>query len=132
MVTVAIFLAGFVAGSIGYLQLQAHPVQGGGLPSTAPGFVATAEPAVARSVVDDLIKGDAHHLATMITADDLPKLQTAIDPLVDIKAIDFVSASRLGDQELAAYIAVGTTSQGQKVARGFFLRVQNEAIVGIN
>lgn len=131
MVTVAIFLAGFVAGSIGYLQLQAHPVQGG-LPSTAPGFVATTEPAAARAVVDDLIKGDARHLATMITADDLPKLQTAIDPLVDIKAIDFVSASRLGDQELAAYIAVGTSSQGQKVARGFFLRVQNGAIVGIN
>jgi uncharacterized membrane protein len=131
VLTVAIFLVGFLAGAVAYLQLQPHPVQGG-LPSTAPGFVATAEPSVARSVVDDLIKGDARHLALIVSTDNLPKLQTAIDPLVDIKAIDFVNATRLGDQALAAYIATGTTSNGQKVARGFFLRVENGKIVGVN
>ena len=79
-----------------------------------------------------MIKGDAKDLATRVKSADLTDLQTAVNPLVDITSIDFVSASRLGNEELAAYLALGKTAQGQKLVRGFFLRVQNGAVVGVN
>jgi len=130
VLTVAIFLAGFIAAVVGYLQVQ--PAPRAGLPSAAPGFLATVEPAAAQAVIQDMIKGDARDLATRVKSADLTDLQTAVNPLVDITSIDFVSASRLGNEELAAYLAIGKTSQGQKLVRGFFLRVQNGAVVGIN
>ena len=54
VVTVAIFLAGFIAAVVGYLQVQ--PTPRAGLPSAAPGFLATVEPAAAQAVVQDMIK----------------------------------------------------------------------------
>ena len=92
VVTVAIFLAGFIAAVVGYLQVQ--PTPRAGLPSAAPGFLATVEPAAAQAVVQDMIKGDAKDLATRVKSADLTDLQTAVKPLVDITSIDFVSASR--------------------------------------
>jgi hypothetical protein len=62
----------------------------------------------------------------------LQQLQTAIEPLADIRSMKFVGAVEKSGRVLAAYVAGGKTADGTDVLVGFVLNVTGDQIVGVN
>ena len=91
-----------------------------------------AEPAATAEVARDLLNDDSKALSNQLDMTVLQQLQTAIDPLVDIRSIKFVGAVEKNGRVLAAYVAGGRTSDGTDIVRGFVLRLTGDQIVGVN
>jgi hypothetical protein len=123
----ATFLGGLVAGVTLYAVTdkgaEANPY------SSLP---RSSEPAVTADVARALSTDDAKALANQLDMEVLQQLQTAIEPLTDIRSIKFVGAVEKSGRTLAAYVAGGRTSDGTDVLVGFVLRVTGDQIVGVN
>jgi hypothetical protein len=123
----ATFLGGLVVGVVGYAVTDkgadANPYSS--LPKAG-------EPAVTADVARALASDDAKALSNELDMTVLQQLQTAIDPLTDIRTMKFVGAVEKDGRVLAAYVAGGRTVDGTDVLVGFVLRVTGDQIVGVN
>jgi hypothetical protein len=90
------------------------------------------EPAAAHDVVQAIASDDPASLAKMLSADTLTSLDTALQPIVDVRAAKFVGAVESEGRLLSAYIVTGKTSEGSDFIVGFVLRVANDQVVGVN
>lgn len=91
-----------------------------------------AEPAVTAEVARAMANDDAKGLASQLDMEVLQQLQTAIEPLADIRSMKFVGAVEKNGRTLAAYVAGGRTGEGIDVLVGLVLRVAGDQIVGVN
>jgi len=123
----ATFLGGLVSGVLFYAVTDkgadANPYES--LPKAA-------EPAVTADVARAMTSDDAKGLANQLDMEVLQQLQTAIEPLADIRSMKFVGAVEKNGRSLAAYVAGGRTSDGMDVLVGLVLRVTGDQIVGVN
>jgi hypothetical protein len=123
----ATFLGGIVTGVVAYAVTDrgadANPYTS--LPKAA-------EPAVTAEVARAMTSDDARALAGQLDMEVLQQLQTAIEPLADIRSMKFVGAVEKNGRTLAAYVAGGRTSDGIDVLVGLVLRVTGDQIVGVN
>ena len=123
----ATFLTGLVTGVVVYAVTDrgtdANPYTS--LPKAA-------EPAVTADVARAIQSDDARVLANLLDMEVLQQLQTAIEPLADIRSMKFVGAVEKSGRVLAAYVAGGKTSDGTDVLVGFVLNVTGDQIVGVN
>lgn len=123
----ATFLTGLVTGVVVYAVTDrgtdANPY------STLP---RAAEPAVTADVARAIQSDDARVLANLLDMEVLQQLQTAIEPLADIRSMKFVGAVEKSGRVLAAYVAGGKTSDGTDVLVGFVLNVTGDQIIGVN
>jgi len=123
----ATFLGGLVSGVVSYAVTDkgadANPYAS--LPKAA-------EPAVTADVARAMTNDDARALANQLDMEVLQQLQTAIEPLADIRSMKFVGAVEKNGRTLAAYVAGGRTSDGTDVLVGLVLRVTGDQIVGVN
>ena len=123
----ALFLGGLISGVLIYAftdkGADANPYAS--LPHAA-------EPAVTADVARALAADDARGLASQLDMTVLQQLQTAIEPLAEIRSMKFVGAVEKNGRTLAAYVAGGRTVDGTDVLVGFVLRVTGDQIVGVN
>ena len=123
----ALFLGGLVSGVLIYAftdkGADANPYAS--LPHAA-------EPAVTADVARALAADDAKGLSNLLDMTVLQQLQTAIEPLTDIRTMKFVGAVEKNGRVLAAYVAGGRTVDGTDVLVGFVLRVTGDQIVVVN
>ena len=126
-VILATFLTGLVTGVVVYAVTDrgtdANPYAS--LPKAA-------EPAVTADVARAIQSDDAKVLANLLDMEVLQQLQTAIEPLADIRSMKFVGAVEKSGRVLAAYVVGGRTSDGTDVLVGFVLNVTGDKIVGVN
>jgi hypothetical protein len=126
-VILATFLTGLITGVVVYAVTdrgtEANPYAS--LPRAA-------EPAVTADVATAIQADDAKVLANLLDMEVLQQLQTAIEPLTDIRSMKFVGAVEKSGRVLAAYVAGGKTSDGTDVLVGFVLNVTGDQIVGVN
>ena len=123
----ATFLGGLVAGVAVYAVTDK-----GADPSPYISLQKAAEPAVTAEVSRALENDDARALSNLMDATVLQQLQTAVEPLTDIRTMKFVGAVEKNGRVLAAYAAGGRTSDGTDIVRGFVLSVTGDQIVGVN
>ena len=123
----ATFLGGLVTGVVTYAVTDrgtdANPYAS--LPRAA-------EPAVTADVARAIQSDDARLLANLLEMEVLQQLQTAIEPLAEIRSMKFVGAVEKSGRVLAAYVAGGKTVDGTDVLVGFVLNVTGDQIVGVN
>jgi hypothetical protein len=123
----ATFLGGLVTGVVTYAVTdrgtEANPYAS--LPRAA-------EPAVTADVARAIEGDDARVLANLLDMEVLQQLQTAIEPLAEIRSMKFVGAVEKSGRVLAAYVAGGKTGDGTDVLVGFVLNVTGDQIVGVN
>lgn len=123
----ATFLTGLVTGVVVYAVTDrgtdANPYAS--LPKAA-------EPAVTADVALAIQSDDARVLANLLDMEVLQQLQTAIEPLAEIRSMKFVGAVEKSGRVLAAYVAGGKTIDGTDVLVGFVLNVTGDQIVGVN
>ena len=123
----ATFLGGLVTGVVVYAVTDK-----GADSSPYASLPRAAEPAVTADVARALENDDAKALSNLLDATVLQQLQTAIEPLTDIRSMKFVGAVEKNGRVLAAYIAGGRISDGTDIVRGFVLSVTGDQIVGVN
>jgi hypothetical protein len=123
----ATFLGGLVAGVVVYAATDK-----GADPNPYATLPRTAEPAVTADVARALANDDAKSLSNLLDNTVLTQLQTAIEPLTDIRSMKFVGAVEKNGRVLAAYVAGGRISDGTDIVRGFVLSVAGDQIVGVN
>ncbi len=126
-IILATFLGGLVSGVVLYVVTDkgtdANPYAS--LPRTE-------EPAVSADVARAIATDDARALSDLLNMEVLQQLQTAIEPLADIRSMKFVGAVEKNGRVLAAYVAGGRTTDGTDILRGFVLTVTGDQIVGVN
>jgi hypothetical protein len=123
----ATFLGGLVTGVVAYAVTDK-----GADTNPYASLPRSAEPAAGADVARALANDDAKALANQLDMEVLQQLQTAIEPLSDIRSMKFVGAVEKNGRTLAAYVAGGRTSDGTDVLVGFVLRVTGDQIVGVN
>lgn len=123
----ATFLGGLVIGVVTYAVTDR-----GADANPYASLPRTAEPAVTAEVARAMAADDARALSNQLDMEVLEQLQSAIEPLADIRSMKFVGAVEKSGRVLAAYVAGGRTSDGTDVLVGFVLRVTGDQIVGVN
>jgi hypothetical protein len=126
-VILATFLGGLVIGVVTYALTDR-----GADANPYASLPRTAEPAVTAEVARAMAADDARALSNQLDMEVLEQLQSAIEPLADIRSMKFVGAVEKSGRVLAAYVAGGRTSDGTDVLVGFVLRVTGDQIVGVN
>jgi hypothetical protein len=127
----ALILATFLGGLVAGVAIYAVTDKGADANPYAS-LPRSAEPAVTADVARALAADDAKGLSNQLDMEVLQQLQTAIEPLTDIRSMKFVGAVEKNGRTLAAYVAGGRTSDGTDVLVGFVLRVTGDQIVGVN
>src|SRR5437667_450534 len=75
---------------------------------------------------------DAQALSRMLDSTMLTDLDTALQPIVDVRTTKFVGAVESEGRLLSAYVVTGKTTEGIDFVVGFVLRVSNDQVVGVN
>jgi hypothetical protein len=127
----ALILATFLGGLVAGVTIYAVTDKGADANPYAS-LPRAAEPAVTADVARALATDDAKGLSNQLDMEVLQQLQTAIEPLADIRSMKFVGAVEKSGRVLAAYVAGGKTSDGTDVLVGFVLNVTGDQIVGVN
>lgn len=127
----ALILATFLGGLLTGVVLYAVTDRGADANPYAS-LPRAAEPAVTADVARAILSDDAKGLANQLDMEVLKQLQTAIEPLADIRSMKFVGAVEKSGRVLAAYVLGGRTSDGTDVLVGFVLNVTGDQIVGVN
>jgi hypothetical protein len=123
----ATFLGGLVTGVVMYAVTDK-----GADANPYASLPRAAEPAVTADVARALASDDAKALSNQLDMEVLQQLQTAIEPLTDIRSMKFVGAVEKSGRVLAAYVAGGRTTDGTDFLVGFVLQVTGDQIVGVN
>ena len=121
----------FAFGMVGGVGLHAI-VDRGPADSPFPALPKTDEPTVTQNVVAALAADDARSLSRLLSTDQLSELDTALQPIVDIRGAKFVGAVESEGRLLSAYVVTGKTEEGIDFVVGFVLRVANDQVVGVN
>lgn len=127
----ALILATFLGGLLTGVVLYAVTARGADANPYAS-LPRAAEPAVTADVARAILSDDAKALANQLDMEVLQQLQTAIEPLADIRSMKFVGAVEKSGRVLAAYVLGGRTSDGTDVLVGFVMNVTGDQIVGVN
>lgn len=123
----ATFLGGLVTGVVVYAVTDK-----GADANPYASLPRSAEPAVTADVARAMTGDDAKALANQLDMEVLQQLQTAIEPLAEIRSMKFVGAVEKNGRTLAAYVAGGRTAEGVDVLVGLVLRVTGDQIIGVN
>ena len=127
----ALILATFLGGLVAGVAVYAVTDKGADANPYAS-LPRAAEPAVTADVARALASDDAKGLSNQLDMEVLQQLQTAIEPLTDIRSMKFVGAVEKNGRVLAGYVAGGRISDGTEIVRGFVLSVVSDQIVGVN
>ena len=125
--TIALFALGLVAGVVLHQVVDRGPGE-----NPYPALPKTDEPAAAHDVVQAIQNDDARSLAKLLSSDMLTDLDTALQPIIDVRSTKFVGAVESEGRLLSAYVASGKTTDGSDFVVGFVLRVANDQVVGVN
>ena len=126
-VTLPLFAIGILAGIVGHSLLDKGPAE-----NPYPTLPKVDEPRAAHDVVAAIGADDAQALSRLIDSKMLTDLDTALQPITDVRSTKFVGAVESEGRLLSAYIVTGKTTEGIDFVVGFVLRVANDQVVGVN
>jgi hypothetical protein len=127
MATLSLFAVGILAGVVVHSFVDRGPAE-----NPYPQLPKVEEPRAAHDVVGAIGANDAQALSRLMAADMLTALDTALQPVVDVRTTKFVGAVESEGRLLSAYTVTGKTTDGIDFVVGFVLRVSNDQVVGVN
>jgi hypothetical protein len=127
MATLALFAVGILGGVVAHTFLDRGPAD-----NPYPALPKVDEPRAAHDVIAAVGSDDAQALSRMLDSTMLTDLDTAIQPIVDVRSTRFVGAVESEGRLLSAYVVTGKTTEGIDFVVGFVLRVSNDQVVGVN
>lgn len=125
--TLALFILGLVVGIIAHQIVDRGPGE-----SPFPALPKTEEPIAAHDVVAAIVNDDAAGLSKMLSSDLLTELDSALQPIIDVRTTKFIGAVESEGRLLSGYVVTGKTNDGSDFMVGFVLRVANDQVVGVN
>ena len=127
MATLALFAVGILGGVVVHAVLDRGPAE-----NPYPALPKVDEPRAAHDDVAAVGSDDAQALSRMLDSTMLTDLDTALQPIVDVRTTKFVGAVESEGRLLSAYVVTGKTTEGIDFVVGFVLRVSNDQVVGVN
>ena len=127
MATLALFAVGILGGVVAHAVLDRGPAE-----NPYPALPKVDEPRAAHDVVAAVGSDDAQALSRMLDSTMLTDLDTALQPIVDVRTTKFVGAVESEGRLLSAYVITGKTQENIDFVVGFVLRVANDQVVGVN
>jgi hypothetical protein len=125
--TLSLFAVGILAGVVAHTFLDKGPAD-----NPYPALPRVDEPRAAHDVIAAVGADDAQALSRMLESSMLTDLDTAIQPIVDVRTTKFVGAVESEGRLLSAYVITGKTQEGIDFVVGFVLQVRNDQVVGVN
>lgn len=125
--TILLFVLGMAVGVIVHSFADQGPPE-----SPYPALPKADEPQAAHDVVAAVANDDAQALSKLLSQDQLNDLDTALQPIIDVRSAKFVGAVESEGRMLSGYVVQGKTSDGTDFIVGFVLRVANDQVVGVN
>jgi hypothetical protein len=125
--TIALFVLGIAVGAIVHSFVDQGPQE-----SPYASLPRVDEPQAAHDVVAAIANDDASALSKLLSSDQLNDLDTALQPIIDVRSAKFVGAVESEGRMLSGYVVQGKTSDGTDFIVGFVLRVANDQVVGVN
>ncbi len=127
MATLSLLVVGILGGVVVHAFAERGPVE-----SPYPQLPKVDEPRVAHDVIQAVGADDARALSRLMDSTMLNDLDTALQPIVDVRATKFVGAVESEGRLLSAYVVTGKTTGGIDFVVGFVLRIANDQVVGVN
>ena len=127
MATLSLFVVGILGGVVVHALTDKAPPE-----NPYPALPKVEEPRAAHDVVAAVGAGDAQSLSRLLDSTMLTDLDTALQPIVDVRTTKFVGAVESEGRLLSAYVITGKTQAGVDFVVGFVLRVANDQVVGVN
>jgi hypothetical protein len=127
MATLSLFVVGILGGVLVHTLADRGPVE-----SPYPQLPKVDEPRVAHDVIQAVGADDARALSRLMDSTMLTDLDTALQPIVDVRTTKFVGAVESEGRLLSAYVVTGKTTEGIDFVVGFVLRIANDQVVGVN
>jgi hypothetical protein len=127
LATLALFAVGILGGVVAHAIVDKGPGE-----SPYPALPKVDEPRAAHDVVAAVGADDAQALSRMLDSTMLTDLDSALQPIVDVRSTKFVGAVESEGRMLSAYVVTGKTTDGVDFVVGFVLRVANDQVVGVN
>jgi hypothetical protein len=127
MATLSLFAVGILLGVVVHAIVDQGPAA-----SPFPSLERLDEPRAAHDVVAAIAADDAQSLSRLLSGDMLNGLDSALQPVVDVRKTEFVGAVENEGVLLSGYVVTGKTTDGIDFAVGFVLRVANDQVVGVN
>jgi hypothetical protein len=127
MATLSLFVVGILLGAVVHSLVDKGPAD-----NPWPALPKVEEPRIAHEVVAAIGQDEPETLAKLMPASMLTDLDTALQPIIDVRTTKFVGAVESEGRLLSAYVVTGKTTQGSDFVVGFVLRVANDQVVGVN
>jgi hypothetical protein len=127
MATLTLFAVGILGGVVAHAFADRGPAD-----NPYPALPKIDEPRAAHDVIAAVGADDAQALSRMLDSTMLTDLDTALQPIVDVRTTKFVGAVESEGRLLSAYVVTGKTTEGIDFVVGFVLRVSNDQVVGVN
>ena len=127
MATLSLFALGLLGGVVVHVFTDKAPPE-----NPYPALPKVDEPRAAHDVVAAVGSDDAQALSRMLDSTMHTDLDTALQPIVDVRTTRFVGAVESEGRLLSAYVVTGKTTEGIDFVVGFVLRVSNDQVVGVN
>ena len=125
--TLSLFALGILAGVVVHSFVDKGPAE-----NPYPALPKVDEPRAAHDVVAAIGSDDAQSLSRLVDSKMLTDLDTALQPITDVRSTKFVGAVESEGRLLSAYVVTGKTTEGIDFVVGFVLRVSNDQVVGVN
>jgi hypothetical protein len=125
--TLSLFALGILAGVVVHSFVDRGPAE-----NPYPALPKVDEPRAAHDVVAAIGSDDAQSLSRLVDSKMLTDLDTALQPITDVRSTRFVGAVESEGRLLSAYVVTGKTTEGIDFVVGFVLRVSNDQVVGVN
>jgi hypothetical protein len=125
--TLSLFALGILAGVVAHSFVDRGPAE-----NPYPALPKVDEPRAAHDVVAAIGSDDAQSLSRLVDSKMLTDLDTALQPITDVRSTKFVGAVESEGRLLSAYVVTGKTTEGIDFVVGFVLRVSNDQVVGVN
>jgi len=125
--TLSLFVIGILTGVAVHAFVDKGPAE-----NPYPALPKVDEPRAAHDVIAAIGADDAQSLSRLVDSTLLTDLDTAIQPITDVRSTKFVGAVESEGRLLSAYVVTGKTTDGIDFVVGFVLRVANDQVVGVN
>jgi hypothetical protein len=125
--TLSLFALGILAGVVVHSFVDKGPAE-----NPYPALPKVDEPRAAHDVIAAIGSDDAQSLSRLVDSKLLTDLDTALQPITDVRSTKFVGAVESEGRLLSAYVVTGKTTEGIDFVVGFVLRVSNDQVVGVN